>query len=129
MRWARITIAVVIAEAVPILLLIAVVAAFGPKERAAAQAYAERAGQWIGPIAGAAMCLLMGWWAARKTPSRAIWHGVATGLGAAGIDVALLIASGTTFRWLFVASNVGRLVCGLFGGWIATRISSRSREI
>jgi hypothetical protein len=67
MRWARITIAVVIAEAVPILLLIAVVAAFGPKERAAAQAYAERAGQWIGPIAGAAMCLLMGWWAARKT--------------------------------------------------------------
>jgi hypothetical protein len=43
-------------EAMAILLLVVMVAAFGPKDPAAAQAYAERMGQWVGPIGGAGLC-------------------------------------------------------------------------
>jgi hypothetical protein len=102
----RVLIAAVIAEAVPIILLVVLVALFGPKDQAAAQAYAERLGQWVGPIAGTLMCFLVGRWVARAATTRPVLHGSAVGLLSALIDSAILIASGAAFQWLFVASEL-----------------------
>jgi hypothetical protein len=57
-RICRTVIAGVLVEASAILLLFVLVALFGPNDDAAARAYAERLGQWVGPIGGAAFCLL-----------------------------------------------------------------------
>ena len=114
-RWDRIFIAVVITEAIPILLLIAMVALIGPREQAAAQAYAERLGQWVGPLGGAITCFVAAWWVARSLTSGRIRHGFMVGLLAALVDIAILIASGATFQWVFVVSNLGRVVAGMLG--------------
>ena len=121
LRLGRVLVAAVIAEVVPILLLVVLVALLGPKEQAAAQAYAERLGQWVGPIAGTLMCFLAAWWATRALKARQILYGSVVGLSAALIDIAILIASGTAFRWLFVVSNFGRLLAGTLGSLMASR--------
>jgi hypothetical protein len=115
-RWGRLLVAVLLAEGIPILLLIALVAAFGPGERIADQAFAERLGRWVGPIAGALSVLVAARWVARDLSSGRVAHGVALGAAAALLDVALLVAGGAGFAWLFVVSQVGRLVAGYAGG-------------
>ena len=122
----RVLIAAVFAEVVPIILLVVLVALFGPRERTAAQAYAERLGQWVGPIGGTLMCFLTAWWTVRALKARQVLYGFVVGLLAAFIDVAILIASDTAFQWLFAASNFGRLMAGTFGGLIASRRSQTS---
>jgi hypothetical protein len=52
LRLGRVLVAAVIAEVVPIILLVVLVALFGPRERTAAEAYVERLGQWVGPMGG-----------------------------------------------------------------------------
>ncbi len=152
-RWLRILIAAVLAEAIPILLLVALVAVFGPKEQTAAQAYAEHLGQWVGPLGGALMCFLAAWWVnlwrthtcvpcwqscqhyvpakterrdesrrgRHECPRHHVLHGFIVGVLAALLDIAILIATGAAFQWLFVASNLGRILAGLLGGWMASR--------
>jgi hypothetical protein len=117
----RVVLAAVIAEVVPIILLVVLVALFGPKQQADAQAYAERLGQWIGPIGGTLMCFLAGRWVARAATTRPVLHGSAVGLLSALIDIAILIASGAAFHWVFAASNCGRLLGGMLGGLIESR--------
>lgn len=116
LRFGRILIAAVIAESVPIILLIALVALFGPREQVAAQSYAERLGQWVGPIGGTLMCLLAAWWLARSLSASHLIHGLMVGLAAALIDIALAYAAGAAFQWIFVASNLGRVLGGAVGG-------------
>jgi hypothetical protein len=128
LRLGRVLVAAVIAEAIPIILLVVLVALFGPRERAAAQAYAERLGQWVGPIGGTLMCFLTARWTVRALRARQVLYGSAVGLLAAFIDVAILIASGATFQWLFVASNFGRLLAGTLGAFTASRRSQTSSE-
>lgn len=48
----RVVVAVVAAELLGVLALVAVVALFGPTNAAEAQTYAERMGLWIGPSSG-----------------------------------------------------------------------------
>ena len=51
LRWGRLLLGLVIAELVPTLILVALVAAYGPSTEAEAQAYATRLGRWVGPVA------------------------------------------------------------------------------
>jgi hypothetical protein len=113
---ARLAFAGLAAEAIPILLLIGMVALFGPREPVAAQAYAEKMGRWVGPIAGTLACLAGARWASRDRP---LFQGATVGLIAAAIDIALLVVSGAAFQWLFVLSNLGRVLAGLAGGALA----------
>jgi hypothetical protein len=70
-RWGRVIGAIILAEALPILLLVAVVFVYGflRKEGSPSPAeFAPRAGNWVGPIGGFVATLLFAWWAARRAP-------------------------------------------------------------
>jgi len=125
LRWGRILGAAVAVEVGAIVLLVVVVAVVGPKEPEAASAFAKRHGQWLGPLAGTIGCFLGGWWASRGMATRQVVQGLMVGVVAAAIDVALLLAGGASFRLLFVASNMGRILAGALGGWMASIRSSR----
>jgi hypothetical protein len=121
LRWGRLVQGAVAAELIPILLLITLVAVFGPPDQAQAQAYAARLGQWVGPLAGALMCFLAAWWVTASPRAADIRHGLVLGTFAALLDVTLLVASGSAFQWLFVFSNLGRVLAGALGGAVGAR--------
>ena len=118
--WVRVVVAGAAAEVAAILALVAVVAVFGPNNATDAAAYAERLGRWVGPAGGAAFCFAGGWWVGRSSRGRPVVHGMSVGLVATSIDVAILLASGAPFEWLFLASDVGRVAAGMSGGWAST---------
>ena len=99
---------------------------FGPSGADAAQAWAERLGYWVGPISGFAHCLLGGLWVARGLHAAHVLNGLILGLVVAGIDVGILVASGAAFKSIFAVSNIGRVIAGTIGGWIARRSASTS---
>jgi hypothetical protein len=114
------TIGVAIAvEVLAILVLVVLVATSGPSDAAAAEAYAARLGPWVGPVAGFFLCLGGGWFVARDLSNSHVPSGFFLGAFAAAIDIAILVGFGTPFRPVFVLSNLGRVVGGSLGGWIA----------
>jgi hypothetical protein len=117
----RIVVAVLTAELVPILLLVAVIAAFSTGSAAGDQALAGRAGRWIGPIAGVGMTFLMAWWAARSQPGAERKAGLLIGVLTAATDVSILVVTVTPFERLFLFSNGLRVVAGVAGGILAAR--------
>ena len=110
------------------LTLVLLVALLGPSDQAAAQAYAERLGYWVGPIAGFVFCLLGGWWVAKGLSGAHVLNGLILGAAVAAIDLAILLVSGAEFHPVFAVSNIGRVVAGSLGGSLAGR-SGRSEEI
>ncbi len=121
-RVGRIILIAILAEFLAVLTLIVIVALFGPSEPTAAQAYAERLGYWVGPIAGFSFTLLGGWWIAKGLADSQVLNGFALGVAVAIIDVSIIVLSGADFLPIFVASNAGRVVAGTAGGWIAYRL-------
>jgi len=113
-------------EAVAVLALVLMVALFGPTEPIAAQEYAERLGNWVGPLAGFVLCLGGGWLVARHLTEGHVKRGLLLGAMVAAIDLAILVASGAAFQVLFAFSNLGRLVAGSIGGLLASR--SRTQQ-
>jgi hypothetical protein len=122
-RWIRLILGAIAAEILAILVLIAVVAIFGPRDQAQAQAYAEKMGQWVGPLAGVVLSFLGAIWVSRGLTSGHLLHGFLFGLIYALVDVALLVAMQAPFMWLFVASDGGKLLAGIVGGLVAARRS------
>ncbi len=119
-RWPRILLGAFVAEALPVLLLVALVALLGPGEAIADTAFAEELGMWVGPIAGAVATALIAWWLAKGTPTP-LRHGIVLGTLVAAIDAGIVLAADTPITWLFVASWVGRIVAGAIGGGLAAR--------
>ncbi len=116
-----IAIAAIAAEILAIVALVLIVALVGPAEPEAAQAYAERLGYWVGPIGGFAACVLAGWWVARGLAAAHILNGFILGAAVAAIDGSILVASGAAFEPVFAISNIGRVIAGSIGGWLASR--------
>jgi len=127
-RWVWIIVAGVTVEVGAIAVLVVIVALFGPHDAAGAQEYAERLGQWVGPIGGATLCLASGFWVARTSSSRRVLHGVLVGAATAVIDAALLVAMWVPFQLLFVVSNIGKVLAGGLGGWVASRHEPRTPD-
>ena len=121
MKIGRMVLLAIAIEAVAVLILVLVVAVFGPADPGAAQEYAQRLGYWIGPLAGFTLCVGGGWLAARALAADHIRRGMLLGAMVAAIDVAILVASGSAFQPIFVVSNLGRVIAGSLGGWIASR--------
>jgi hypothetical protein len=124
--WWRIAVAVLAAEALPILLLVLIVVLYSvvrSVDSPSPEEFAPRAGNWVGPIGGFLATCLFAWWAARRAPQRPIAHGAAVGLGTALLDfgLGLLLGGGGAIDPVFYLSNGGRIVAGLLGGWIAAR--------
>ena len=120
-RWIRLIAGAIAAEVLAILILVAIVAIFGPKNQAEAEAYAQRLGQWVGPLAGVVLSFLGALWVSRGLTSGRLLHGFLFGLVYALVDVALLVAMQSPFVWLFVASDGGKVLAGVVGGLVAAR--------
>lgn len=120
-RWIKLIAGAIAAEVLAILILILLVAIFGPRDQAQAQAYAEKLGQWVGPLAGVVLSFLGALWVSRGLASGRLLHGFLFGLIYALVDVALLVAMQAPFMWLFVASDGGKLLAGIAGGLLAAR--------
>ena len=127
LRWRRILLGLLVAEAVPIGLLIAMVAVFGPREAGQAQAYAASLGRSVGPIAGGIMTFIMSAWAGWPVPALALRHGLALGGLAAALDLSLIFATETPFELLFGVSNAGRVIAGALGGLVAATAGVEGR--
>ena len=126
-KWGRVVVAVVAAEALPILLLVVVVFVYGLVRRADSlppEKFALVAGMWVGPIGGFVATLLFAFWAARG--SSPIPHGAAVGIGAAVLDLVLSIVLGGSepVHPVLLWSNGGRVLAGVLGGWIASRATA-----
>jgi hypothetical protein len=122
----RIAIATITAELLAVLTLVVIVAVLGPSDATAAQAYAERLGFWVGPIAGFGFCLLGGWWVGRDLSAFHVRNGLLLGISVAVLDITILILSGASFHPIFAVSNIGRGLAGTIGGWIAKRFAIES---
>ena len=120
-RPGRILIFEILAEILAVLTLVVIVALFGPSEPEAAQDYAERLGILVGPIAGFLFTLAGGWWIARRLAHSQVLNGLVLGMVVAIIDISILVLSGTEFQPVFAISNIGRIIAGTLGGWLASR--------
>lgn len=134
LSWGRIVLAVVAAEVLPILALVAVVMVYGLARAANSptpEEFAPIAGNWVGPIGGFLATILLAHWGARRAPSRPLAHGLAIGVGTALLDFALGISlgGGGAIGPLFLVSNGGRVATGLLGGWLVLRGKSPTARI
>jgi hypothetical protein len=120
-RWIRLVAGAIAAEVIAILILICIVAIFGPKDYGQAQAFAEKLGVWVGPLAGVVLSFLGALWVSRGLPSGHLLHGSLFGLLYAMLDAAIIVAMQAPFAWLFVASDGGKLLAGIAGGLLAAR--------
>ena len=118
-RWIRLIAGAITAEVLAILILVLLVAIFGPRDQAQAQAYAEKLGVWVGPLAGVVLSFLGALWVSRGLTDGRLLHGCLFGLIYALVDVALLVAMQAPFMWLFVASDGGKLLAGAVGGLLS----------
>lgn len=126
-RLTRVLIAIVVAELLPILLLVAIVVVYAivsdqsQPESMKPDKFAPIAGNWAGPIGGFIATMCLSWWAARVVPKRAMSHGFAVGAGAAILDLGIAILIGGVISPLLVISNCGRIVAGVLGGIVASK--------
>jgi hypothetical protein len=130
----RVLWAVILAEALPILVLVAIVFIYGAirqKDSLSPEAFAPRAGAWVGPIGGFLATLLFAWWTARRAPERKLVHGTAVGVGTALLDLllGLLLGGFAAIEPLLVVSNAGRVLAGVLGGWLASRRSAETAAV
>ncbi len=127
-HWIRILIAAIASEVGAILVLVALIAIFGPSDPDQIQQYAETLGRWVGPISGACFCFLGGIWVARHARDSVIVNGVMVGIATASIDIMLLFVSGTPFQILFLISNCGRIAAACLGGYLVWRNRSVNKS-
>ena len=125
-RWIRLVLGAIGAEIGTILLLILLVAVFGPNEQKQAEMFAQRLGLWVGPFGGALLSFLAAFWVARSS-GRPLHNGALLGCFMVLFDVGLLVAMKASFEWLFVASDAGKIVAAIVGGLVAARSSTAAR--
>jgi hypothetical protein len=129
-RIGRIALATIAGELTPILLLVIVVLVYETRgvDAQTRQAFADRVGTWLGPIAGAIATFGFGFWAARST-DRPLLHGALVGVAVALLDAVLIFAPGGfgkgvdvgKFIPLFAASWAGKILAGVVAGLLAAR--------
>jgi hypothetical protein len=119
--WIRLIIGAVVVETAAVIILVGLVAIFGPNEATAAQRYAEKLGFWVGPIAGTLLTFIGAFMIARPLLGRGVLHGFLFGFCVAFVDVAILLAMRAPFEWIFLVSNVSKLIAGYLGGVCAAR--------
>src|SRR5436190_1615782 len=101
-RLQRIVIAALLAELIPLLILVAVVTIYGfmaspGLEKGVYNEFASRAGKIINPLAGSLATFGMAYWAARKPEKAKVLHGVFTGLVVIFIELAILATPTSEF--------------------------------
>ncbi len=74
LRWLRLLPAAIVAEIIPIVILVALVAIFGPGDAAEAEDFAASLGPWVGPLGGALATFLLAIWVARPLAAGHVLH-------------------------------------------------------
>jgi hypothetical protein len=121
-RIGRIALATIAGELTPILLLVIVVLVYETSgvDAQTRQAFAERVGMWLGPIAGAISTFAFGFLAARGT-ERPLLNGTLVGVAVAVLDAILIFAPGYKFIPLFAFAWSGKILAGVMAGLLAAR--------
>ena len=119
-RWVRLILGAIAAEFASIVVLICLVAIFGPNEANAAQKYAEKLGPWVGPIGGAVFSFIGAYRISRSLTRGHLAHGLLFGLFVVAVDVSLLVAMRAPFEWLLVISDLGKIAAATIGGLVAS---------
>jgi hypothetical protein len=125
LSWIRIVLAILAAEALPVLALVAVVFVYGcirKPDSLSPEKFAPIAGNWVGPIGGFLATAGYAYWAAKRAGRLPLMHGMAVGIGAALLDfgIAYAFVGKAAIAVLLIVSNGGRLIAGGLGGWLAT---------
>jgi hypothetical protein len=128
-RWGRVASAGLFGELFPFLLLAVAASIYGavtlvPEDEI--RRFAERAGDFVGPVGGAAATFVAARWAARGT-TRPVTHGLLVGGLVLLLGAAVIVAADASFRALFVASYATKLLAGWLGGRVAHRSQQADR--
>jgi hypothetical protein len=118
MQLRRIAIAAVIAEMIPILLLVAAVSVYSASGGSDPNSFARRTSEWFSPSVGSIIAFFVTLLAVRRRPL-ALQHGIAIGISIALLDLGIVALQGTPFQTLFVVSALGRVAAGTLAGIIA----------
>lgn len=125
-RLLRVTIAAVLSELIPLLVLVIAITVWGylaapGNGQAVYEAFAQQAGKYVGPVIGPLVTLGMGFWAARKQTNAWLLHGTLTGAMVVVLDLAIYASQATNLEPLFLIGLVAKLLAGVLGGYLAKR--------
>lgn len=115
-QWGSFLIALLVVEVVQVVLVLAFVAAFAPGDEALV--FAGRLTTFILPTIGT----LAGFFAAAKIGMRSsmpVQQALLLGAALAVLDTAIILLAGITFGWIFVLSNVMKIMGSGAGGALA----------
>jgi hypothetical protein len=123
-RLIRIAIAAVLAELIPLVVLVATITVYSYAiapglNKEAYQAFADSAGKIIGPGVGTLATLGMAYWAARKFAYRQVMYGLATGVLVIILEISVLATPKADFDFMNVLVLLGKLLAGALGGFLA----------
>ena len=113
-RWGRVVLAAVAAEAAVILLIVAI-STIRPE-------FAEWAGSHVAPPASAVATFLMVLWVARKLDDGFVLHGILVGLAGVVLTGGFIFAAKPEDRLMYGVSFVLRIIGGYLGGVVARRL-------
>lgn len=116
-RWGRVVLAAVEAEAAVILLIVAI-STIKPE-------LGEWAGYHVAPGASAVATFLMVLWVARKLEAGFVLHGILVGLAGVALTGGFIFAAKPEDRLMYAVSFVLRIIAGYLGGVVARSLADR----
>ena len=120
-KYLQLVVAALAIEIISVLVLVIMVAIFGPPDPEQAQAFAADLGYWVGPIAGFIFSFLGAYVITKNLSRSRIPNGILLGLLVAIVDASILLGSERGFEMIFLVSNTGRVVAGTLGAYVAER--------
>jgi hypothetical protein len=133
LRLQRIVIAALLAQLIPLLVLMAVITVYGylvspAPDSGFYQSFAARAGKIVNPVVGSLATFGLGYWAARKPDHSKIMHGALTGVVVVFIEVAIFATPGPEFGLSEGLGMLAKLLAGCLGGYAAQRSALKHPE-
>ncbi|MFL2855956.1 MAG: hypothetical protein ACJZ8E_06175 [Pseudohongiellaceae bacterium] len=120
-KYLQLVVAALAIEIISVLVLVIMVAIFGPSDPDQAQAFAADIEYWVGPIAGFIFSFLGAYVFTKNLSRSRIPNGILLGLLVAIVDASILLGSDRGFEMMFLVSNTGRVVAGTLGAYVAER--------
>ncbi|MBK0403259.1 TIGR04086 family membrane protein [Adhaeribacter sp. BT258] len=124
-RLLRVAIAALIAELIPLIVLVAAITIYGylmpGLDKSVYETFATQAAAYIGPVAGTLATLGMAFWAARKPENRRWLHGLLTGILVVILDLAIFATPKADFDLNDGLVLLAKFAAGLLGGYLAQR--------
>ena len=120
-KYLQLVVAALAIEIISVLVLVIMVAIFGPPDPEQAQAFAADLGYWVGPIAGFIFSFLGAYVITKNLSRSRIPNGILLGLLVAIVDVSILVGSDRGFEMIFLVSYTSRVVAGTLGAYVAER--------